>query len=749
MYAKLEKCSFSVPSIDFLGYIISDSGIGVDSNKINSITSWPAPTTVKSLQSFLGFANFYRMFIANYSDIIAPMLSLLKKDTKFNWNPDCQEAFENLQSQFSSAPILRHPDTSKPFIVEADASDFAIGGILSQDIDGKIHPIAYYSRKLSVPEINYKVHDKELLAIVACFQQWQSFLLSSIEPVKVLTDHRNLLYFSDSKRLNRRQVRWSLFLCDFDFQIIFRPGREGGKPDALSRRQDYHLHNSDERVTNQHQVLLNKNRFLIAVTRERSLLECIKEAQLNDKEIQDLKDSKGISCKDDCLLHYGCLVIPNALRHKLLQLCHDSPLAGHAGIRKTFKLISKEFWWPGMRKDCTAYVESCHVCGRAKATHMKPAGLLQPLPVPPRPWHSVAMDFIVDLPPVQGKDSILVIVDRFSKMGHFVACRKNITSLELADLFFYHIIRLHGIPNNLVTDRGSVFISQFFSALLRNYGIAQNLSSAYHPQSDGQTKRLNQVLEQYLCVYSNFDQTNWLENLPLAEFCYNSQFHTAINMSPFKATYGFDPPVHWSTELLSDSPQTLQKYMSVLNDTTQTLCKTLKKTQLSTKKFADIKRCHVEYEEGEMVFLDRRHIKTLRPSIKLDWKKLGPFQIIQKINPVAYRLQLPHSMKRLHNVFHILLLHPVKNTYSRPTEAKPPPVILDRNNDYYEVDDILDGKRTRGHWQFLVLWKGYSAKENSWEPEENIVNCDHLIQEFKQRFGSTSKSAARGATVRN
>ena len=302
LYAKLEKCAFSVTSIDFLGYIISDSGIGVDPKKIESISSWPVPTSVKSLQSFLGFANFYRMFLPQYSAVINPMLKLLKKDQKFKWDEDCQTAFDKLKSDFSSAPILRHPDTSKPFIVEADASDYAIGGILSQEWDGKLHPIAYYSRKLTAPEINYEVHDKELLAIVACFYQWRSFLLSNSEPVQVLTDHRNLLYFSSSKKLNRRQVRWSLFLCDFNFQIIFRPGKEGGKPDALSRRQDYQLKDSDDQVKVQHKVLLPKEQFLIAVTRERNLLDRIKALQIQDEEIQSMKEGKGFGYKED--LHY-------------------------------------------------------------------------------------------------------------------------------------------------------------------------------------------------------------------------------------------------------------------------------------------------------------------------------------------------------------------------------------------------------------------------------------------------------------
>lgn len=227
LYAKLEKCKFSVRNIDFLGYSISDTGIGMDLARIDSIVSWPSPTSVKELQSFLGFSNFYRMFIANYSLITTPLLHLLKKSVKFEWTPDCEEAFKRLKKSFTSAPILRHPDTTQPFIVETDSSDYALGGILSQFLDGVLHPVAFYSRKLSSAEVNYEIYDKELLAIIACFSQWRALLLSNSSPITVYTDHRNLLYFSSAKKLNRRQVRWSLFLSDFNFNIVYRAGKEG------------------------------------------------------------------------------------------------------------------------------------------------------------------------------------------------------------------------------------------------------------------------------------------------------------------------------------------------------------------------------------------------------------------------------------------------------------------------------------------------------------------------------------------
>ena len=264
LYGKLDKCTFGVTSVDFLGYIISDIGIGMDQQRVVSISNWPAPMNIKSLQSFLGFANFYRQFIPNYTNLVIPLLMLLKKNVKYEWSDNCENAFNQLKLAFTSAPILKHADTSRPFVVESDASDFAIGGILSQNYDGVLHPIAYYSRKLSAAEINYEVHDKELLAIIACFYQWRSFLLSNPEPVTVYTDHRNLQYFSSSQKLNRRQVRWSLFLADFSFNFVYCPGLEGGKPDALSRRSDYSLCKSDQQVVGQNQILLSKEKFLVA-----------------------------------------------------------------------------------------------------------------------------------------------------------------------------------------------------------------------------------------------------------------------------------------------------------------------------------------------------------------------------------------------------------------------------------------------------------------------------------------------------
>ena len=202
LFAKLEKCLFSTNRIDFLGYIISDMGIEMDPKRISSIDTWPTPSNVKTLQSFLGFTNFYRTFIPDYSKTIVPLLKLLKKDQKFDWTNLCNMAFQTLKNAFKSAGILHHPDSSKKIIVETDASDYALGGVLLQEIADQLKPIAYYSRKFSPPEINYEVHDKELLAIIACFYKWRPFLLGTTIPVQVIIDHQNLLHFSTLRKLN-------------------------------------------------------------------------------------------------------------------------------------------------------------------------------------------------------------------------------------------------------------------------------------------------------------------------------------------------------------------------------------------------------------------------------------------------------------------------------------------------------------------------------------------------------------------
>ena len=389
--------------------------------------SWETPKTVRDVQCFLGFANFYRIFIKNYSQVAAPLTRLTCKD-KLEWGPQAEKAFQDLKTAFTTAPILVHPDFTKAFYLETDASDFALGAVLSQiGADGKLHPVAFYSRKFSAAEINYEIHDKELLAIVDSFQEWRHFFEGAAHPVTVYTDHKNLEYFMTSRVLNRRQARWNMSLSRFDFVITYRPGKQQGLSDALSRRSYLVPKVGEAAFEQQRATLLKPEHFRIcsaSVTIDADFLNQVRAATLEDSEAINIKqrnDDNKFKVEGDLLYFEERLYIPKGpTRLRVLQSRHDFPAAGHFGYNKTLELISRDFWWPQMWKDVKDFVLSCDICSRSKNPQHRPYGLLQPLPIPCRPWSSVSMDFITDLPSLNSFDSIFVVVERLTKMAHFV-----------------------------------------------------------------------------------------------------------------------------------------------------------------------------------------------------------------------------------------------------------------------------------------------------------------------------------------
>src|SRR5882724_9988237 len=247
LHSKPEKCLFHTQKIEFLGFIVTPTGISIDTAKTDAVSVWPTPTNLKAVQAFLGFTNFYRQFIEGFSNIIIPLIHLTRKDTLFIWGPDHTKAFETLKTAFTQAPILAHFNPDNPIVVETDASDYAIAAIISQisPDNGNIHPIAFYSHSMQPAELNYEIYDKELLAILEVFRQWRNYLEGSTHVVLMLSDHKNLEYFATTKLLTRRQVRWSEYLSGFNYLIRYRAGRLGTKPDALTRREDVYPRGDD------------------------------------------------------------------------------------------------------------------------------------------------------------------------------------------------------------------------------------------------------------------------------------------------------------------------------------------------------------------------------------------------------------------------------------------------------------------------------------------------------------------------
>ena len=764
LFCRPEKCHFDKDTVNYLGFILSKDGLKMDPVKVQTIQDWPAPRKVKDIQSFLGFANFYRRFISDYSDIVVPLTRLTRKGVPWIFSDAAKKSFEALKSAFISAPILTHWIPDKQLIVETDASDYALGAILSIQLDsGEIHPVAFHSRTFTAPELNYDTHDKELLAIFEAFRVWRHYLEGSGTPIEVLTDHKNLEYFSTTKILTRRQARWSEYLAQFNLVIRFRPGKLGTKPDSLTRRWDVY-----PKGGNSDYAAVNPNNFRPMFTQEQlstslratQLLEPVLRAtvimdqeKLNSDILSALPDDpvyiahqkdpqpRWSVTPDGFLRQDDLIYIPdsNDLRLRVLRHKHDHILSGHPGQNKTVELIRRDYTWPGLREFVKKYVKSCTTCMRAKPQRHKPYGFLKQLPIPERPWNSISMDFIETLPTSSGYDSILVIVDRLTKQGIFIPTTIHCTSEDLAVLFIIHVFSKHGVPEHVTCDRGSEFISRFFRSLGKALNMKLHYTSGYHPEGDGQTERTNQTLEQYLRIFCSYQQDNWFTLLPLAEFTYNNNPSATTGTSPFFANKGYHPnlTIHPERDLASSRAKDLVVDLDELHKELKT---TIAEAQSRYQGPADAKRSpSPEFIIGQHAFVKAKFFRTTRPSHKLADKYLGPYEILAKAGSHSYTLRLPDTFRGVHPVFHVSMLEPATpNEIPNRVQSPPPPVDVQGEIEY-EIAEVVDSKIDRRRsckLLYLVRWLGYENTDDefSWLPATELEHAKELISDFHSAY---------------
>jgi hypothetical protein len=479
------------------------------------------------------------------------------------------------------APVLRKPDFNLPFILTTDASDTAIGQVLSQDDGNGERPVAYKSRRMTAAEINYPIYKKEMLAVIHALKVFRIYLEG--QKFKVITDYKSLTYWQTQPVVSRRQARWTELLAEYDFEMEYRPGKTNVVADALSR------------------VLAMQLNVAISVIPDKKVLQTIREQTPDDKNIgafykglQGEEVSERIQAKlsnfelvDGILIHIKDgkrrISVPRDSRTLLLEEAHDLSIVGHFGAEKTLELLQRSFWWPRMNRTVERYIASCEQCQRNKGSNQKPAGLLQPLETPTKNWQQVSMDLIVQLPKTKaGNDAIVVFVDRLSKMVHYQAVKTTITAPELAKVFFNTVFKLHGMPRTIVSDRDPKFTSLFWKALFKCMGTKLSMSTAFHPQTDGQTERSNRTLEQMLRNWVNYKQDDWDEHLAAAEFACNNAKQASTGVTPFFANTGQDPsvPVRFLCEDSDDEENNVQstedfvkKMSDILKNITENLNK--------------------------------------------------------------------------------------------------------------------------------------------------------------------------------
>jgi hypothetical protein len=781
-YVKLSKCEFEQSELKYLGHIVSSQGIKVNPEKTKVIDEWPIPQSQREVRSFLGLANYFRRFVQGYAATVAPLHNLTKADVRWNptvWTPACQTAFDGVKWALTHAPVLAVPDPLRAQHLEVicDASITGVGAVLLQD--GR--PLAFESKKLSEAEVNWTTTEQELWAVIHALQTWRCYLEGI--PFTVVTDHNPLVSLQTQPNLSRRQARWSEYLQRFNFTWKYRPGRINVadplsrvqlnalalKPVVTRSRAGYPpppplppppphrcrdplvarplgpssvpadspgvtvpLVADSPRVTAGVEPNDSSPLKGVGTFDNSDLVDKLQEGYRTDpffvdtSKTSDLRFDQGLWWKEGKLGPRVVVPEGDETKRSILFELHDAGYSGHCGVTKTHKALQRSFWWPHMLRDVTKYISTCITCQRNKASSLKPAGVLHPLPIPDQPWDSVSMDFIVQLPRTgKGHDAIVVFVDRLTKMVHLAPTSTSVTSEDTANLLWEKVFKHHGVPLNIVSDRGSVFTSQFMAELVRLLGTKQNLTTAFHPQSDGQTERVNRVLEDMIRHYVGaLRHGEWDSCLVAAEFAINNSYHESIQTTPFHLNYGRHPRVPLGAPSIPSRNFSAAALAEHWQAGLVEAKRCLQSAQQRQKAYYDAGRRDVSFSVGEEVLLSSKHLSLRRVGDKSSTPKLlpkwvGPFEIQKVIGKGAYKLVLPDTMK-VHPVFHVSLL---KAFHSDGRVQPPDPLIIDGEEEFF-VERILDHRFVkRGRKvcpEYLVKWRGYGTEHNSWEPASGL-----------------------------
>jgi RNase H-like domain found in reverse transcriptase/Integrase zinc binding domain/Reverse transcriptase (RNA-dependent DNA polymerase) len=645
-FLKPSKCKFEWTSINYLGIVISNGAISIDPTKQDGLTTWPEQlATIKQVCSTLGVFGYQRPFIRGFANIAKPLTELTKKDTPFIWTPRCTAAIQQLKQIVLSDPVLQQPHPNRPYTLEVDASQYATGAILQQpDEAGCLRPIRYDSQTFNDAECGYDIHNRELLTVIRGLLAWHHLLVGSPHTIRVLTDHSNLKYYCHPQKISHRITRYLPKMAEFDFELIYKPSTTN-KADHLSHCPNY----DDGSLNNQNVTVLLPHLFVFASTVS-DFKQLVLDAQLaNPDLLHQWATHFNLTEANSAWYHGSALVVveDNKLRREVLSLYHNHHLVGHPGISKTLDLLTQDYWWPTVKDFVTSYVKGCAVCQSSKANTTWPKA--PPFPITPAteatPFETVAMDLITDLPVSEGFDTIFTITNHdATKVTIFIPCNKTIDALTATQLYMEHVFPYYGAPRKIISDCDPHFTAELAKELCHLLDIKQNISTAYHPQTDGQSEWLNQWLEQYVWIYTNYQQTDWTAWLPLVQYVHNSWTSSTMKKMPFDLLMGYMPRLHVSTSQ-SHIPEATNCHDWLLMAHTMVLT-AIRNAQQMLLKHALRKKGQRHFHPfvvGQKVWLEGTNLKTSHPTKKFAPKRYGPFPITDVISPVIYHLTLPPS----------------------------------------------------------------------------------------------------------
>jgi hypothetical protein len=752
LYAKESKCDFFKEEVEFLGHHVGRNGVRMMEDKVKAIVDWPTPSKVADVRAFLGTAGYYRKFIRGFSAIAMPLSDLTKEETKFEWAAPQEAAFRQLKAAIANEPVLILPDPKRPFVIHVDASGFATGAVLQQDQGHGLQPIAYLSKKMLDAETRYPIHEQELLAIIVALKAWRHYLMGSRFTITIMSDHKSLTQFKTQPLLSGRQARWKDVLADYDFDIVYVEGKTNVVADGLSRRSDHQR--STELLVQALELFAVETRPAMRISAATTLMADVFEASKRDVKYLKLFKARRsradpIQVKNGLLwFKSDRLYVPDDLdlQTRILQECHDTPTGGHLGKDKTLEQVKRRFYWPGMDQTIVAYVTSCDSCQRNKPSQQSPMGPLMSLPIPEYPWQWVSLDLIINLPRSRsGNDAILVFVCRLTKMVHYVATTSNVTAPQLATIFMREVVRLHGVPEAILSDRDPRFTAHFWRAFWEQLGTTLTMSTAYHPQTDGQTERSNRTLEEMLRSRVNFAQNDWDQHLAAAELAVNNAQQASSGFSPFYLNTGREVKLPLDQAIAglrpSNNPEATARIRRLHEDLTRAH-ENLGKAQQRQAKYADRHRRAVTFKVGDQVLLSTAHLKLLgseKRTPKFTYKYLGPFKVKRVVNDNAYELDLPPQLQ-IHPVLNIDRLKPYHDGRlafpARPqANPRPPPeVTLENGAALFEVESIIAKRGEGARTKYLVKWLGYPHWESTWEPASALKNARDAIAEYEDQL---------------